>query len=220
MSAPIASLDFTTTWEELEEFHMARRYSACLAKVSGSSPPVSFLDELVDWALQAPDEIFAPNAADDVYSSVVAQLGPFVFTVHRKAVMLEVLRVLAGHESTWNWNQGVDRDKKGTKTSHNEETGAFQCSADSMVWDQSLKDFVQTTLGATDDATFIAGSKSNHKFAIEYVARLLRITVAANGPIVNHTIHHELKRTAVAEFRGHLETIGDFPALPRGLRYA
>jgi hypothetical protein len=37
---------------------------------------------------------------------------------------------------------------------------------------------------------------------------------------VNHTIHHELKRTAVAEFRGHLETIGDFPALPRGLRYA
>ena len=95
---------------------MARRYSACLAKVSGSSPPVSFLDELVDWALHAPDEIFAPNAADDVYSSVVAQLGPFVFTVHRKAVMLEVLRVLAGHESTWNWNQGVDRDKKGTKT--------------------------------------------------------------------------------------------------------
>ncbi len=199
---------------------MARRYSACLAKVSGSSPPVSFLDALVDWALQAPDDIFAPNAADDVYSSVVTQLGPFVFTVHRKAVMLEVLRVLAGHESTWNWNQGVDRDKKGIKTSHTEEAGAFQCSADSMAWDQSLKDFVQTTLGATDDATFIAGSKSDHKFAIDYVARLLRITVEDSGPIVSHAIHHDLKRTAVAEFRGHLEAVGDFPASHRSLRHA
>lgn len=199
---------------------MARRYSACLAKVSGSSPPVSFLDELVDWALQAPDEIFAPNAADDVYSSVVTQLGPFVFTVHRKAVMLEVLRVLAGHESTWNWKQGVDDDKKGIKTSHNEEAGAFQCSAHSMAWDQSLQDFVQTTLGATDEATFIAGSKSNHKFAIEYVARLLRITVEDSDPIVSHAVHHDLKRTAVAEFRGHLEAVGDLSASPRSLRYA
>jgi hypothetical protein len=191
-----------------------------LAKVSGSSPPVSFLDELVDWALQAPDEIFAPNAADDVYSSVVTQLGPFVFTVHRKAVMLEVLRVLAGHESTWNWKQGVDDDKKGIKTSHNEEAGAFQCSAHSMAWDQSLQDFVQTTLGATDEATFIAGSKSNHKFAIEYVARLLRITVEDSDPIVSHAVHHDLKRTAVAEFRGHLEAVGDLSASHRSLRYA
>ena len=216
----MAWLEFTAKWEKLEKFRMARRYDACLSKVCGSSPPVSFLDELVDWSLGAPDEIFTPNAADDVYSSVVAQLGPFVFTVHRKAVMLEVLRVLAGHESTWNWNQGVDRDKKGTKTSHNEEAGAFQCSADSMAWDRSLKDFVQATLGGTDDATFIAGSKSNHKFAIEYAARLLRFTVTANGPIVNHQIHHELKRTAVGEFRSHLEAIGDFPASRRGMRYA
>jgi len=211
---------FTLTWDALEEFNMARRYSACLAKVSGSSPPVSFLDELVDWALQAPDEIFAPNAADDVYSSIVTELGPFVFTVHRKAVMLEVLRVLAGHESTWNWKQGVDDDKKGIKTSHNEEAGAFQCSAHSMAWDQSLQDFVQTTLGATDDATFIAGSKSNHKFAIEYVARLLRITVEDSDPIVSHAVHHDLKRTAVAEFRGHLEAVGDLSASHRSLRYA
>jgi hypothetical protein len=199
---------------------MARQYNACLSKVLGSSPPVSFLDELVDWALRAPDEIFTPNAADDIYSSVVLQLGPFVFTVHRKAVMLEVLRVLAGRESIWNWNQGVDAGKKVRNTSHNEETGAFQVSADSMDLDQGLKDFVQATLGSADDATFIAGSKSNHKFAIEYAARLLRVTVRANGPILNHHIHHELKRTAVTEFRGHLETIGDFPTPPRGVRYA
>jgi hypothetical protein len=100
------------------------------------------------------------------------------------------------------------------------QTGAFQVSVDSMDLDKGLKDFVQATLGATDDATFIAGSKSNHTFAIEYAARLLRVTVGANGPIAGHRIYHELNRAAVTEFRGHLETIGDFPMPPRGVRYA
>jgi hypothetical protein len=49
---------------------MARRYNACLSKVSGSSPPVSFLDELVDWALLAPDELFTPNAANRCVSGL------------------------------------------------------------------------------------------------------------------------------------------------------
>lgn len=199
---------------------MARQYKACLSKVLGSSPPVSFLDELVDWALLAPDIIFLPNAIFDIYSSVVAQLGPYGFTVHRKAVMLEVLRVLAGRESIWNWNQGVDAGKAVKNTSHNEETGAFQVSADSMDLDQGLQDFVQAALGSTDDATFVTETKTNHRFAIEYAARLLRVTVAANGPILHHHIHPELKRTAVTEFRGYLEIIGDFPTPPRGISYA
>ena len=54
---------------------MPRAYSACLARVSGSKPPVTFLDELVDRALRAPDELFLPNTAFDVYSAVVPQLG-------------------------------------------------------------------------------------------------------------------------------------------------
>jgi hypothetical protein len=199
---------------------MARRYDACLSKVLGSSPPVSFLDELVDWALLAPEAIFAPNSISDIYSSVAPQLGPFGFPVHRKAVMLEVLRVLAGHESMWNWNQGVHATKSAAKTSHNEETGAFQISADSMDLDKGLKDFVQATLGATDDATFVARTKSNHKFAIEYAARLLRVTVAHHGPIARRRIHPELKKTAVTEFRRYLENIGDFPTPPRDVRYA
>jgi len=199
---------------------MARRYVACLSQVRGSSPPVSFLDELVDWALLAPEAIFAPNAASDIYSSVAPQLGPFGLPVHRKAVMLEVLRVLAGHESMWNWIQGVHTTKTAAKTSHNEEAGAFQISADSMDLDRSLKDFVRATLGNTDDATFIARMKSNHKFAIEYAARLLRVTIMHHGPIKRRSIHPALKKTAVTEFRGYLENIGDFPAPPRGIRYA
>ncbi len=51
---------------------------------------------------------------------------------------------------------GVDAGKTTAKTSHNEEAGAFQVSADSMGLGQSLKDYAQATLGATDDATFIS----------------------------------------------------------------
>jgi len=199
---------------------MARQYNACLSKVRGSSPPVSFLDELVDWGIAAPDALFAPNATTDIYSSVMPQLGPYGLPVHRKAVMLEVLRVLAGHESTWNWNEGVHASKSARKTSHNEETGAFQVSADSMDLDKSLKDFVQATIGATDDATFIARTKSDHKFAIDYVVRLLRINTRWNGPISRRRIHSELKKTAVTEFRNHLQIVGDFAPPPPGIRYA
>ena len=77
----------------------------------------------------------------------------------------------------WDWIYGVDGGKPQAKTSHNEEAGAFQVSADSMGNGQSLKDYAQATLGATDDAAFISGMKSNDAFAIEYTVRLLRITI-------------------------------------------
>ncbi len=89
-----------------------------------------------------------------------------------------------------------------------------------MNLDKGLKDFAQATLGATDDTTFITGTKSNHRFAIEYAARLLRVTVRHHGPILHRHIHPELKRAAVTEFRSHLELIGDFPAPPHGISYA
>jgi hypothetical protein len=38
--------------------------------------------------------------------------------------------------------------------------------------------------------------------------------------MVHGHIHGELSKAAVNEFRGHLEIIGDFPALPRGASYA
>jgi hypothetical protein len=179
---------------------MARPYKACLKKVKGSSPPPLFLDELVDWAKNAPEEIFISNAKNDIYSNVLTELGPYASTVHRKAVMLEVLRVLAGIESTWNWNQGVDPDKKVPNTPKNEETGAFQVSWDGMNNNQSLKDFVKKTFGKTDTKTFITNMKTHHKFAIEYAARLFMVTTAANGPLGRPKFHHELSRDAVDEF--------------------
>ena len=134
--------------------------------------------------------------------------------------MLEVLRVLAGRESSWRWNAGVDTSKSVKNTSRNEDAGAFQVSADSMGLDQGPKDYSHATLGATDDRTFITGMKSNHKFAIEYTARLLKVTIRHHGSIVHHHIHGELKRAAVNELKGNLEFIGDFQMPPRGLSYA
>ena len=86
---------------------------------------------------------------------------------------------------------------------------------------QSLKDYAQATLGATDDATFISGMKSNHAFAIEYTVRLLRITIAHHGPFVNsRSIYGQLNRASVKEFRGYLETLGDFPRPEGDMHYA
>ena len=131
---------------------MPRAYSACLARVSGSKPPVTFLDELVDWALRAPDELFLPNAVLDAYSAVVRQLGPYGIGAHRKAVMLEVLRCLAGLETMWDWNHGVDGGKPQAKTSHNEEAGAFQVSAtgDLANWHTGDPDAIPAVGGAMD----------------------------------------------------------------------
>jgi hypothetical protein len=71
-------------------------------------PPDAFLEELVAWGKQAPDAIFAPNPAHDVYASVAGVLGPWTGPGHRRAAMLEVMGVLAGFESSWHWTAGVD----------------------------------------------------------------------------------------------------------------
>jgi hypothetical protein len=59
-------------------------------------PTDSFLNELIAWGRTASDDIFVPNENADVYSSVVEVLGPWQGLPHRRAAMLEVMRVLAG----------------------------------------------------------------------------------------------------------------------------
>ena len=187
-------------------------------------PPVSFLDELVAWAKAAPGEIFAPNTnSGDVYSAIAPVLGPWKGLQHRKAVMLEVMRVLAGFESSWNWNEG--RDVKNTPTTsplEEVEAGAWQVSANSLAWGQDLRDLVQREIGAHDPqnanqelkgpvpknlcnkafdpAAFQEQMKQNHWLAMEYIARLLRHTTQANGPVKRHEIDQYLHKDAVAEF--------------------
>ena len=185
---------------------MPRNFIACRQKVfNRGQPPVAFLDQLVDWGVSAAGEIFSANDRTDVYSVVKDELGPWADDLERRAAMLEVLRVLAGFESSWDWNAGRDVTNPNSNTSCSEEAGILQCSGDSMAFDQSLKDLLQAAAGKTDCDTFRATTKANHPFALEYCARLLRFTVKHHGPVRDKHIQPELRRDAMAELLGFLK---------------
>ena len=184
---------------------MNRDFVACKQRVHNrGKAPDEFLNELIDWCAQAPDELFARNNNHDIYSNVFETLGPWDNLLHRKAVMLEVLRVLAGFESSWDWSEGRDPTNPHSNTSCTEEAGIFQCSGNSMNFDPSLKNLLESVSGETDCATFRAVSKSNHRFAIEYCARLLRYTINHHGPVKRKEINQWLKSDAVDEFKKFL----------------
>ena len=167
-------------------------------------PPDSFLDELITWGRTAADDIFAPNENADVYSSVVEVLGPWQGPLHRRAGMLEVMRVLAGFESSWNWNAGVDTTNPTSTTPTTIEAGAWQVSANSMSFGPELKELVLRKVGSLDGNAFQRAMKRDHVLAMEYIARLLRRTVKHNGPVKRHEIDEWLRRDAVEEFQALL----------------
>ncbi len=174
-------------------------------------PPDSFLDELLAWGRTAPDDIFVPNSNYDVYSSVSGVLGPWQDLRHRRAVMLEVMRVLAGFKSGWTWTDGSDAaaDKWAakhhtTRSPAEKEAGAWQVSANSMGFGLELKDLVLSTAGSLGGNDFQQAMKQNHQLAMEYIARLLRRTVNHNGPVKRHEIDPWLRNDAVMEIRALL----------------
>lgn len=167
--------------------------------------PSAFLNEMVEWGRTAPEEIFAPNSCPaDIYASVKAELGPWESPLHRRAVMLEVLRVLAGFESSWNWNEGRDTNNPGSVLPETTEAGAWQVSANSMFFGPELRSLILTEVGNTDGHAFQRAMKESHTLAMEYTARLLRRTVRHNGPALRKEINPWLRRAAVAEFQAFL----------------
>lgn len=190
-------------------------FTAAKSKVLNRGvPPDSFLTELVLWGRSAPDEIFAPNDRVDIYNKVRHELGPWTSPLHRRAVMLEVMRVLAGFESSWKWTEGVDTSKDVANNDENAEAGAWQVSYDARKFDVSLRTLL-TTNGVTSGRSFQAKMKSNHALAMEFVSRLMRFTTKHNGPLYKdderssirpslrdpvHSIYPWLRREAVNEF--------------------
>lgn len=179
-------------------------------------PPIEFLEFIVEWAKDAPDEIFEINSEMDVYSHVAYKLGPWRsddFLRHRKAVMLEVLRVLAGFESSWNWREGRDVGA-GEQTICQKEAGILQCSGDSMRGFSKVGSWAKNIYGISNCYEFRETSRSDRHFAIEYCARLLRETYKHHGPLKRvqhietnprrHSIHPFLKLEAVDEFSSML----------------
>ena len=184
---------------------MTLQFIACKQKVHNRGrAPDTFLDELVNWGRTAPDDIFEKNDKFDIYSSIVQQLGPWQGAVHRRAAMLEALRVLGGFESSWNWQAGRDTTNASSNTPCTEEAGIFQCSGNSMGFGPSLKEALLRAGGDGSCASFITVSKSDHGFALEYCARLIRFTTKHHGPIKNRHINPWLRRDAVQEFLNHL----------------
>jgi hypothetical protein len=168
--------------------------------------PRQFIDALIEWGKTAQEEIFAPNPYHDVYGSVVGRLGPWRTGNHRRAVMLEVMRVLAGFESSWAWNAGVDTSNPRSQTPLTAEAGAWQVSADSMNFGSELRDLVKSRAGSLDPLVFQRAMKEDHILAMEYIARLLRRTTQHNGPVKRHEINDWLLPKAVIEFQNLLET--------------
>ena len=211
-------------------------FKATKAKVFNRGiAPDSFLLELVEWGKTAPEDIFAVNANADIYGNVRAELGPWTGILHRRAAMLEVMRVLAGFESSWNWNEGIDTSRSGDDSPAKAEAGAWQVSADSIrlgsdlkkMFDRATKDVKVNDGGENiggmlihaQEIEFQRVMKNNHPFAMEYVARLLRVNTKHNGPLYKgeeriairpslrdpkHSIYPWLSRDAVKEFEGLL----------------
>jgi hypothetical protein len=191
-------------------------YTATIKPVHGRGvPPTDFLDQLVAWGKNAPEEIFIPGHGFDIYSSVSAELGPWEGPGHRRAAMLEVMRVLAGFESSWKWNCGKDTSKIKAATAANSEAGAWQVSADSIGKGADLKSLVIRMAGSVDPSAFQRTMKQNHPFAMEYIARLLRHTVNHNGPVKRREIHSSLRKDAVREFLDLMYTAS--PSLHPGI---
>ena len=173
-------------------------------------PPDSFLLALVAWARSAPDEIFAPNDTPaDIFTLIRPKLGnadgKWDNLLHRKAAMLEAMRVHAGYESSWNWNEGVDVTNH-TSMAHIEgqETGIFQVSWDSTRLGQPVRDFASVRGILADIPAFIARMKSDHPLALEYYARLVRVNIRWAGPLLHGHILKDLQPDAVEEFKALL----------------
>lgn len=198
-----------------------RTYHATLHPVSTqhTTPPVAFLDDLIDAIDPLPDDVFAENAFKDIYTVMKDSLGPYTSLLHRKAVMCEVLRVQAAFESDWNWNEGVDVNNLHS-TTHipGEEAGAFQVSFDSTALGHSAMQPFAVAHQIETPLKFIPAMKSDHRLAVEYCARLLRVSTAWCGTIndANQVISH-VRPDAVAEFQTFLHVgSGASPAVSPG----
>lgn len=190
------------------------KFNATKRKVQGRGvPPDAFLEILLAWAKSAPEDIFAPNRdPEDVFIRLARLLGPWESALHRRAAICELLRCLAGFESSWKWTEGVDRtNATSQRLITGQETGIFQVSYDSLGLDlagsDTTDDLHQCVLkycGTLKIQTFLDRMKTDHSFALEFAARLLRNSFYWDGPIKRHEIDSSLSRDAVQEFKALL----------------
>lgn len=177
--------------------------------------PDKFLDTIIAWAKEVREHsnmiLFGTNNFPDIYSLVHPMLAPWKgepgspeFLLHRCAVMLEVMRCHAGFESSWNWNEGVDRSNpKSINDPERAESGIFQVSYDSTRLHPDLKTMaIKYDFDST--GKFIWVMKNNHDIALSYYALLVRYNIRWAGPLRDKKIFPYLRRDAVTEFETFL----------------
>lgn len=175
-------------------------------------PTEEFITELMKWARGEDDSVFVKNPLLDIYSITADRLGPFENLVHRKAVMCEVLRVLAGFESSWRWDEGKDITNPAENSDETESAGVFQVSANSVNLHESLKEYASTFNVSRDAKAFRRLMMQDRQFAFGYTARLLRVNLRHNGPVKRREIIPWLQRDAVVSFRKALNQKGSLPS--------
>lgn len=170
-------------------------------------PPDNFLDGIVDFArtsdyMGSGASIFLPNNRYDIYSLIEPALGPWTGIESRIAGMMEAMRVHGMFESSGIWTCGVDTTNANSVAHiEGQETGVFQVSWDSHHFDQSLEDCIDRYCDDSVPQCFIDTMKTNHLFACEYYARLVRFNIAWAGPLVHKLIVPYLSRAAMVEFQ-------------------
>jgi hypothetical protein len=175
-------------------------------------PPQDFLDAIIAWAENpeaAAPLTAAPNSEpDDVLGMIeasprAAEIMGDGSPARRLAVLLEVMRVHAGYESSWNWTEGVDTtNPQSVANPECEETGVFQVSYNSKDLDGSgsLADYLASH-GLPDAGSFIGAMKGSAPLAIDYYARLVRISYRWAGPLIRpEDVLAHLSAAAIAEF--------------------
>jgi hypothetical protein len=163
------------------------------------APPDSFLEILVNWARKEDETVFAPNTNYDIYTLIRPVLGPWESPLHRRAALCEVLRVLPGDESDWNWVEGRDTTA-GVQMPDQMEAGAFQVSYDSHNLGRDLQRFLLSH-GINDPWTFQSRIKADPVLDLAYTARLLREPYKRwDGPINRGWIAQQVDEDAVKEF--------------------
>jgi hypothetical protein len=184
---------------------MSKYFYICQPVYNRGNPPDSFLDQMIEWGRTAPEEIFAlNNEPDDVMNLIRPALGPWQDIMHRRCALMETMRVLAGFESSWNWNEGVDVTNPSENNPETISAGAWQCSWNSRSFGQDLKDLAASK-NIHDGDKFQAVTKSDHLFAMDWVSRLIRTTTKHHGPLKRHEVLPYLNRDAVSEFRTYIE---------------
>jgi hypothetical protein len=172
------------------------------------SPPDAFLDELINWGRTGMlRTLVRQKPYGAIFVKIQNVLGKPQGELHSAAMMLEVMRVLAGFESSWKWKEGRDVTNKTSVTSTTIEAGAWQVSANSMDLPEAgeeLKKFIKNEFGTLDGNVFQTKMKSDHCVAMEYIARLLLCTTRHNGPANRGEINRYLSNEAVAEFQALL----------------